>query len=197
MLSTSSLGRPNHTPGTGEVEGTAPAPEPASKGFEPVTGPGDPPIPSAPEGSGSTVAGVPIEVLHPPRESAARAPNERCLVLRAGPPGSRVLIPADLESVEEDALLASGADLAADALIVGHHGASRGTGRAFLEAVRPRIAVVSAGLGNRFGHPAASVLARLRSRLVPVYRTDLDGQVRLRGKTTGFSVEITRKAGGE
>ncbi len=62
MLSTSSLGRPNHTPGTGEVEGTAPAPEPASKGLDPVTGPGDPPIPSASDGPEGVVAGVPIEV---------------------------------------------------------------------------------------------------------------------------------------
>ncbi len=150
----------------------------------------------AERGFSAVRAGAPIEVLHPPRESPASAPNERCLVLRAGPPGSRVLIPADLESSEEATLLASGAELAADALIVGHHGASRGTGIALLDAVRPRIAVISAGLGNRFGHPAASVLARLRSRRVPVYRTDLDGQVRLRGEPAGFSAEITRKAGG-
>ncbi len=142
-------------------------------------------------------AGIPVEVLHPPAESPARAPNERCLVIRAGPPGSRVLIPADLQSPEEERLLGSGLDVGAEALIVGHHGSVHGSGEPFLRAVRPGLAVISAGLGNRFGHPAPSLLARLRARGVAVYRTDLDGQVRLRGSAAGFAAEVTRTAGPE
>jgi competence protein ComEC len=142
-------------------------------------------------------AGLPIEVLHPPRESPSRAPNERCLVLRVGPPAARVLIPADLESPEEEALLASGADPSAEALVVGHHGGSHGTRPAFVAAVRPRVAVVSVGLGNRFGHPDPGIVARLRKGGIPLYRTDLDGQVRLRRSAAGFDVEVTRRAGAE
>ena len=142
-------------------------------------------------------AGLSIEVLHPPRESPARAPNERCLVLRAGTEPARVLIPADLESPEEEALLAAVPEPTAEALIVGHHGGSRGSRSALLAAVAPRVAVISVGMANRFGHPDPGVLARLRARRIPVYRTDRDGQVRLRGSDHGFEVEITGRAGPE
>jgi competence protein ComEC len=139
-------------------------------------------------------AGLAIEVLHPPRESPSSAPNERCLVLRAGAAPARVLIPADLESPEEEALIASGSDLSAEALIVGHHGGRGGTRPAFLAATRPRVAVISVGLGNRFGHPDPALVTRLRTRGVTVHRTDRDGQVRLLGSGRGFEAEITRTA---
>jgi competence protein ComEC len=151
----------------------------------------------AARGFRATRAGIAIEVLHPPRESPAKAPNERCLVLRAGVAPARVLIAADLESPEEESLVAWGSDLAAEALLVGHHGGRGGTRAAFLAAVRPEAAVISVGLGNRFGHPDPTVVTRLRLRGIAVYRTDRDGQVRLRASQGGFEAEITRTAGRE
>ncbi|MXX68879.1 MAG: DNA internalization-related competence protein ComEC/Rec2 [Gemmatimonadales bacterium] len=64
----------------------------------------------------------------------------------------------------------------ADLLKLGHHGSRTSTSLAWLEATQPDIAVISAGSGNRYGHPHAVTLARLDSARVPqVWRTDLDG----------------------
>ncbi len=143
-------------------------------------------------GFAGTAAGMPIEVLHPPASAPSDADNERCLVLRAGIRGSRLLLPADLEGAGESSLLASGAELRAEALVVGHHGGARASSAAFLEAVRPSLAVISVGARNRYGHPAREVLERLRRLGIPVYRTDVHGLVRLRSAAAGaFEPEVT------
>ena len=49
----------------------------------------------------------------------------------------------------------------------------------FVDAVRPRLALVSCGRENRFGHPAPETLATLAARRIPVYRTDLASDVRV------------------
>ena len=78
-------------------------------------------------------------------------------------------------------------------LKVAHHGSASGTSAPFLAAVRPAAALVSAGAGNPFGHPAPAVLARLRAVAANVWRTDQDGEVTVR--TDGRAVEITSFTG--
>ena len=68
----------------------------------------------------------------------------------------------------------------ADVLKVPHHG-SRTTSPVFLAAVRPRIAVISVGADNTFGHPAPELLAALDGLGTTVARTDLDGDVAIAG----------------
>ena len=72
-------------------------------------------------------------------------------------------------------------------LKLGHHGSATSTAEAFLDAVRPEVAVVSAGRRNRYGHPAPSVMDRLRSRGIPVARTDEEGTVSFRISEDGTS----------
>jgi competence protein ComEC len=86
----------------------------------------------------------------------------------------------------EAKLLAAGADLHADVLKVGHHGSRTSSTQAFLEAVSPSVALISAGYENSFGHPHPDVLERLSARHAAVLRTDLDGLVTAR--TDGRSV---------
>lgn len=74
-------------------------------------------------------------------------------------------------------MLASGANLKADVLKVGHHGSHSSTTQAFLRAVSPKCAVISVGAGNDYGHPHQETLAKLASAGVKVYRTDRDGTV--------------------
>ena len=64
-----------------------------------------------------------------------------------------------------------------DVLKVAHHGSATATTQPLLDALRPRVAVASAGAGNTYGHPARSTLARLRDTGARVYRTDEDGSV--------------------
>jgi competence protein ComEC len=122
-------------------------------------------------------AGLSMEFLHPSREDARVAINDRCVVVRASAGQSRVLIPGDLESEGERRLLARGAALESQALVVGHHGAARSTSPAFLDAVAPSVAVVSVGAGNRFGHPAPATIDRVLRRGARLLRTDLSGTV--------------------
>lgn len=77
--------------------------------------------------------------------------------------------------------------LRAAVLKVGHHGSRGGTSPAFLRAVAPVLAVVTAGRDNAYGLPSAEVLGRLERAHVRVLRTDRDGTVAVR--TDGTSLE--------
>jgi competence protein ComEC len=78
-------------------------------------------------------------------------------------------------------LLAHAQDaLGADVLKVGHHGSSTSTTRAFLDAVHPRVALVSVGAHNTYGHPSPSVMQSLDDAGITTLRTDRLGTVMLR-----------------
>jgi competence protein ComEC len=81
-------------------------------------------------------------------------------------------------------------------LKVGHHGSSTSSSEAFLDRVRPRLAVVSVGAGNFYGHPSDDVLASLKSRGVHVLRTDEVGSMAIRLDGKGLSIR-TSDAGWE
>lgn len=87
------------------------------------------------------------------------------------------LFTGDAEVESEDEMLANGLDLSAQVLHVGHHGSRTSTTEAFLQAVSPKIAVISVGASNSFGHPNAEVVQRLESSGARVYRTDMHGTI--------------------
>lgn len=100
----------------------------------------------------------------------------------------RILLTGDAEAPEEEWLLAHApAALRADVLKVAHHGSATSTTAAFLDAVRPRVALVSVGANNSYGHPDARVMSELAAAGTAVLRTDLLGTVVLR--TDGRSLE--------
>lgn len=118
--------------------------------------------------------GVAFEVLHPlppaaavqpfMRRTAADAPNTRSCVLRIeAASGATALLAGDIERAQESALLARGAALRADWLLVPHHGSKTSSSAAFIAAVAPLHALVQAGYRNRYGHPAAPVMQRYRA----------------------------------
>ncbi len=69
-------------------------------------------------------------------------------------------------------------------LLVGHHGSSGSTSELLLDTIKPAAAIISVGY-NTYGHPTDTILERLSSRGITVYRTDRDGTVRLTGETDG------------
>jgi competence protein ComEC len=93
--------------------------------------------------------------------------------------GRRALLTGDAGAAAEEELLRAGAVEPVDLLKVGHHGSRGSTTPAFLDAACPRVAVLSCGRENRFGHPAPETLAALGRRRIPVYRTDLSSDVRI------------------
>lgn len=90
-----------------------------------------------------------------------------------------LLLPGDAEKQVEYTLLNEehSAGLQADVLKVGHHGSKNSTTPEFLQAVAPRIAVISVGEENLYGHPTAELLTRARERRCAGYRTDQQGAV--------------------
>lgn len=87
------------------------------------------------------------------------------------------LLTGDAESESEKDMLASGADLHADVLLVGHHGSNSSTTLKFLKQVQPKYAVIQVGKGNTYGHPKSAVLNRLQKQGVEVYRNDQQGTI--------------------
>ncbi|ROR32790.1 ComEC/Rec2 family competence protein [Inmirania thermothiophila] len=129
-------------------------------------------------GDGLACGGVRVQVLWPPRGFAGGV-NEASLVLRLQAEGVAALLAGDAPASVEARLLGAGAALRAEVLKVAHHGAGDATTEAFLAAVRPRIALLGVGAGNRFGAPSPAVLARLRTVGARILRTDRDGTIRL------------------
>jgi competence protein ComEC len=134
-----------------------------------------------------------IQVLHP-AGTGEPDENDDSLVLRLDWRGVSVLLTGDLGARGEEALLRRGPPLRALVVKVAHHGSRGSSGAAFLDAARPAVAVISAGPGNPFGHPAAETLGRLAAAGARVYRTDQDGAVIL--ETDGATLWITRWAPG-
>jgi competence protein ComEC len=113
----------------------------------------------------------------------------------------RMLFMGDAERPEEEWLLAHEAsELHADILKVGHHGSQTSSSEAFLAAVRPRLALVSVGAGNKYGLPTPAIMDRLAADGAQVLRTDRLGTIvartdghRVIVETGGDSWELSRR----
>lgn len=116
-----------------------------------------------------------FEVLSPFGEEGKE--NDQSVVLRARVGGLIWLFTGDLEERGEDQLIQSYSNLSADVLKVGHHGSKTSTSEVLLEAVQPRLAVISVGRKNRYGHPHEEVLQRLTQYGAEIWRTDEDGAI--------------------
>ena len=112
--------------------------------------------------------------------------NAGSLVVRVDAGGRRLLFPGDIAAMRERQLVArAGAELRADLLHVPHHGSSGSSSDTLLRCVRAPLAVVSAGVDSRYGHPAEAVLARLAAAGTRSLRTDRVGAVRLTWRRRG------------
>jgi competence protein ComEC len=130
-----------------------------------------------------------LEVLWPPPELLAEDPpgtdpNLLALVIRARWHDFTMLLTADAEA--ESTPLDPGP---IDVLKVAHHGSDDAGLGPLLERIRPRLAVISVGAGNPYGHPTAGTLATLASHRVPTLRTDEDGTIEIEVGRRSFSVD--------
>ena len=118
--------------------------------------------------------GVDFELLHPLPDTMGKGPQGQrsnalsCVLRVVDAHGAAALLAGDIEAAQEQALVARGAALRADVLLVPHHGSKTSSSAPFLDAVQPRTALVQAAYRSRFGHPAPEVLQRLRERGIAV-----------------------------
>jgi competence protein ComEC len=134
------------------------------------------------EGHELEVGGVHVIVRHPssPDWQRVRVRNDDSVVLEVRYGDVSFLLTGDagveFESVPCEPLR-GGASSRIRVLKVGHHGSRSSTAGTFLDRVAPRVALISAGAGNMFGHPAPDVLARLAASDVRTFRTDRHGAI--------------------
>jgi competence protein ComEC len=132
---------------------------------------------------------VEVQVLGSGRGDAPGRSNDASLVLRLAWGATAILLAGDIErSAELDLLHRHRGRLAAAVLKVPHHGSRTSSSAAFLDAVKPRVAVVSVGRGNRYGFPHPEVSQRYATRGVCLRRTDDDGAVSIEGTANGYRV---------
>lgn len=143
---------------------------------------------------------VNIEVIWPVDVSAeplaADDPNEHNTVYMIRYKDIRIMVTGDL--LEEDELemvdYYKGTDkLRCDILKVAHHGSKSSSSEAFLDAARPRIAVIQCGRNNFYGHPHKQTLDRLKERGIGVFRTDLSGAVGIDIHGSRLSVDLYKR----
>ena len=135
-----------------------------------------------------------LDAIHPsrPEWERRRARNDDSMVLRLRFGDVEFLFTGDAGSEFEDRFIDE-PHLPVRILKVGHHGSKSSSSANFLDVFRPQLALISAGRGNLFGHPAPEVLERLNNIDARVFRTDRDGAIVI--ETDGATVNVTTMAG--
>lgn len=88
------------------------------------------------------------------------------------------LLSGDVQSENELEMMRHNVVRPAKILKIAHHGSTTSSSESFLKAVKPDFAVISVGANNKYGHPAPSIIERLKSLNIPVLRTDQNGTIR-------------------
>ncbi|WP_158755456.1 DNA internalization-related competence protein ComEC/Rec2 [Dyella sp. S184] len=122
--------------------------------------------------------GVHFRVLSPAEGNGDRDNDSSCVLLVEGR-GGRLLLTGDISSKVEPQVAAALDPGTRPVLLVPHHGSKTSSSMAFIAALQPPLALVSAGWRNRFGHPKPEVLARYADAGVPVFNTALEGAIPL------------------
>lgn len=118
-----------------------------------------------------------FSVLWPLVEKTSNTSNDNSMVILMNSSSTRALFTADISSKTEKIL--SNFDLnKIDILKIAHHGSKYSSSKEFLDAIKPKVAVVEVGK-NSYGHPAEEILDRFKNIGSKVFRTDLDGMIKI------------------
>lgn len=121
------------------------------------------------------------------------ARNDDSIVLELRWQDVSIVLPGDIGRAVEAEIGAAFEPAPLRVLKAAHHGSASSSSEAWLDRVRPTVAIVSAGRYNPFGHPAPTVLARYQDMGAAVYRTDRDGAITV--DTDGSSVSVRTMTG--
>ncbi len=131
--------------------------------------------------------------LHPGEGEASGEPNEYSIVMRLVYKGFSALLTGDVEGAGELQLtrLLQENDKFQEVTVLkaAHHGSRNSTGADFLGAARPGLAVISAGKNNKYGHPHAEMIERLKGAGCVIYETSKDGAVMVRADKSKVRVK--------
>ena len=127
------------------------------------------------------------KVLWP--KGLSQAENEDSILALVTVMKQTILLTGDASEKVEEAVVGANPNLQFSILKAGHHGSRTSSGEALLTLVQPRLAFISCGKHNHYGHPNPETLARLKGTGAIIFRTDQDGQIRLR--LTWEKLEVT------
>ncbi|WP_411680338.1 ComEC/Rec2 family competence protein [Clostridium thailandense] len=113
--------------------------------------------------------------------------NNYSAVIKVTYKNSKFLFTGDAEKLSEKEILSKNYDLSSDVLKVGHHGSTSSSSKDFLDKIAPRMAIISCGKNNDYGHPHKETLNEFEKRKIQVYRTDVDGTILLISDGTKIS----------
>jgi competence protein ComEC len=135
------------------------------------------------------VGNLTFTVLNPGIPPASD-PNNNSIVLNLRYGDTDFLFMGDAENATEAKLLVQSVVPipVVDILKVGHHGSSTASSPAFLDFIKPKVAVYSAGAGNAYGHPHRQTIIALNNAGAKIYGTDVHGTVIISTNGTGYSI---------
>lgn len=105
--------------------------------------------------------------------------NNYSVVIKISYNNTSFLLMGDAETCNEEEMVREGYNLKADVLKIGHHGSTSSTSDALLSEASPKIAIISCGKDNDYGHPENKTLNKLKEKNISIYRTDIDGSITL------------------
>ena len=146
------------------------------------------------EGESWAWDGVTMRVVAAAQGDAPSSNDRSCVVLIEGISGSLLLTGDATSEVESSITKAIGRATEPLVLVVGHHGSRTATSAAFLDALSPQLALVSAGYRNHFGHPHGEVVERFARRSIPLFNTADAGYLHLTLSAGKLRVEQGRAA---
>ena len=137
------------------------------------------PLITVSKGDKITIEDIEFEVLYPERDLKIKEDlNNNSLVIKMKYYEWSFLLTGDIEKEAESILSSEALDV--DILKVAHHGSKTSTTEELLDVITPKIALISLGKDNKFGHPHKNVLDRLENSKCKIYRTDENGEISLK-----------------
>lgn len=119
---------------------------------------------------------IDCQILSPPKAYYENL-NNYSIVLKITYKNTKFMFTGDAEEDDEKKILDAGFDISSDVLKVGHHGSETSSSEYFLKEVSPKIAIISCGKNNDYGHPHKTTLDKFKNINCKIYRTDINGDI--------------------
>lgn len=135
---------------------------------------------------------ISFKILSPDPNKKHDELNEYSIITKLSYKDFDALFTGDAEKDSEEYISKSMYNLESDILKVGHHGGKTSSNKFFLDKVKPKVAVISVGENNDYGHPNNEVIDRLKKHDTKIYRTDIHGNIIITSDGKNISIKTQK-----
>lgn len=114
--------------------------------------------------------------------------NNMSVLCKVNANGTKFIIPGDAEKAEIRSIMAKNPKLSCDVMAMAHHGSSTSLNKEYLDSTGFKVAVISCGKGNSYGHPHKEILQYLNQNKKEIYRTDKQGSIVFDCSKDGYKI---------